>query len=87
MQLFRNAMPRDRNAFAAMIDKAYGNRLTPAMRLRLLANDLDALRALTQDRESNADVLPSLTMPCLLFAGDFDPRFANVRNWHPTFRT
>jgi pimeloyl-ACP methyl ester carboxylesterase len=79
MQLFRDAMPRDRNTFAAMIDKAYGNRLTPAMRSRLLANDLDALRALTQDRESNADVLPSLTMPCLLFAGELDPRFAKVQ--------
>jgi pimeloyl-ACP methyl ester carboxylesterase len=37
------------------------------------------LRALTQDRESNADVLPSLTMPCLLFAGELDPRFAKVQ--------
>lgn len=79
MQPFRDAMPRDRNAFAAMIDQAYGNRLTPAMRSRLLANDLDALRALTQDRESNADVLPSMTMPCLLFVGELDPRLAQVR--------
>jgi pimeloyl-ACP methyl ester carboxylesterase len=49
------------------------------MRTRLLANDLEALRALTQDRESNADVLPSMTMPCLLFVGELDPRLAQVQ--------
>jgi pimeloyl-ACP methyl ester carboxylesterase len=79
MQSFRDAMPHDRNVFAATIDQAYGTRLTPAMRSRLLANDLDALRALTQDRGSNADVLPSMTMPCLLFVGELDPRFAKVQ--------
>jgi pimeloyl-ACP methyl ester carboxylesterase len=79
MQPFRDFMPRDRDAFAAMVDQVFGNRLTPAMRTRLLANDLDALRALTQDRESNADVLPSMTMPCLLFVGELDPRIAQVR--------
>ena len=49
------------------------------MRTRWRANDLDALRALTKDREPNADVLPSMTMPCLLYAGELDPRFAQLR--------
>jgi pimeloyl-ACP methyl ester carboxylesterase len=62
-----------------MVDQVYGNRLTPARRARLLANDLDALRASTQDRVSNADVLPSMTMPCLLYVGELDPRIAQVR--------
>jgi pimeloyl-ACP methyl ester carboxylesterase len=79
MQPFRDLMPRDRDAFAAMIDQVFGSRLTSAMRTRLLANDLDALRALTQDRESNADALPSMTMPCLLFVGELDPRLPQVR--------
>lgn len=79
MQPFRDLMPRNREAFAAMVDQVFGSRLTPAMRTRLLANDLDALRALTQDRESNADVLPSMTMSCLLFAGELDPRLPQVR--------
>jgi pimeloyl-ACP methyl ester carboxylesterase len=79
MKPFRDAMPNDRNAFAVVIDQAYGDRITPAMRLRLLANDLDALRALTQDRESQADAIPLMTMPCLLFAGEVDPRFARVQ--------
>jgi len=79
MQSFRDLMPRDREAFAAMVDQAFGSRLSSAMRTRLLANDLDALRALTQNRESNADELPSMTMPCLLFVGELDPRLPLAR--------
>ena len=79
MQPFRDLMPRDREAFAAMIDQAFGRRLSSAMRTRLLANDLDALRTLTQNRESNADGLPSMTMPCLLFVGELDPRLPLAR--------
>ncbi len=78
MQPFRNIMPRSIDALAALIDQVFGSRLTPALRTRLLANDLDALRALTQDRVSNADVLQSMTMPCLLFVGEFDPRLTMV---------
>ena len=54
---------------AAMVDQVFGSRLTSVARTRLLANDLYALRALTQDRSSSADVLPSMTMPCLLICG------------------
>ena len=79
MQPFREFMPHDHAAFAAVVDQVFGRGLTPAMRTRMLANDLDALRALTQDRESNADVLPSMTMPCLLYVGDLDPRLDHVR--------
>lgn len=79
MQAFRDLMPRSADAFATMVDQIFGSHLTPASRSRLLANDLDALRALTQDRASNADVLPTIIMPCLLFVGELDPRLANVR--------
>jgi len=79
MQPFRDLMPRNQEAFAAMVDQVFGSGLTPVMRTRLLANDLNALRALTQDRNSNAEVLPSMTMSCLLFAGELDPRFEQVR--------
>jgi pimeloyl-ACP methyl ester carboxylesterase len=79
MQPFRDYMLRSPEAVATMVDQVFGSRITPAMRSRLLANDLEALRALTQDRESNADVLPSMTMPCLLFVGELDPRLAKVK--------
>jgi len=79
MQPFRDLMATGREAFAAYIDKACGNFLKPAMRERLLNNDLEALRVLTQDRSSIAEVLPSMQMPCLLFVGELDPRLARVR--------
>ena len=79
MQPFRDLMPNSADAFTTMVDQIFGSRLTPASRSRLLANDLDALRVLTQDRASNADVLPNMTMPCLLFVGELDPRLAMVR--------
>ena len=78
-QAIRDRMPNDPAAFAAGIEKTYGALLTPARRARLLANDLDALRALTQDRDDIANVLPSMTMPSLIFCGELDPRLAQAR--------
>jgi len=78
-QAIRDRMPADPAAFAAGLEKTYGDLLTPARRARLLANDLDALRALTQDRDDIADVLPTMTMPSLVFCGEFDPRLAQAR--------
>jgi pimeloyl-ACP methyl ester carboxylesterase len=89
MQAFRDLInPAN---FATVMDQLFGGRLA-AMRSRFLANDLDALMALTQDRESNADVLPSMTVPCLLFVGELDPRLAKVKECasalpSPTFFT
>jgi len=79
MQPFRDLMPQEPAAFAAMIDKFFGSYLTPEIRTGMLANDLKALLALTQDRASLADVLPEMSMPCLLYVGEADPRFAHVQ--------
>jgi pimeloyl-ACP methyl ester carboxylesterase len=78
-QAIRDRMPTDKAAYIAIAEQTYGVLLTPARRARLLANDLDALRALTQDRHDIADVLPTMTMPCLIFCGEFDPRLAQAR--------
>jgi pimeloyl-ACP methyl ester carboxylesterase len=78
-QAIRDRMPMDRAAFAAGLEKTYGALLTPARRARLLANDLVALRALTQDRDSLADILPAITTPTLVFVGELDPRLAQGR--------
>lgn len=78
MQAFRNLLPRNRESFARGMDQLFGDRL-PAMRSRWLDNDLEALRALLQDREANDHALASMTMPFLLLAGELDPRLTNVR--------
>jgi pimeloyl-ACP methyl ester carboxylesterase len=80
MKPYRELMPQSIEAFTAMMDARVGKLQTPAMRERMLKNDLDALRALTQDRVSIADVLPSMRMPCLLYVGDLDPRLAPMQD-------
>jgi pimeloyl-ACP methyl ester carboxylesterase len=79
MQAFRDLMPDDPSKFLALIEPAFGPHLTQSIRTRLLGNDLKAVRALTQDRISMADILPALSLPSLLFAGEADPRLAQVR--------
>ena len=71
--------PQEPAQFAVAIEKLYGSYLTPERRTGLLANDLKALSALTQDRASIADVLPEMSMPCLLYVGEADPRFDHVK--------
>ena len=50
----------------------------PARREELFANDFRALAAAQQDRPSLEDMLPTLTMPCLLYASDADPVYPKV---------
>jgi pimeloyl-ACP methyl ester carboxylesterase len=79
MQPFRDHMPRDLQAFMASMEKVYGSALSPAVRERLQQNDLEALLIMTQDRPPMGDLLPLIAVPCLLFAGDTDPRFEKVQ--------
>ena len=79
MQAFRERMPQEPEAFLASAEQVFGSYMTPALRARLLTNDLKALLALTQDRASLADVLPTMLMPCLLFVGETDPRLSQVQ--------
>jgi pimeloyl-ACP methyl ester carboxylesterase len=47
---------------------------TPTFRAMMLAGDAEALMATQIDRPSLEDVLPTLTVPCLVYVGDADPR-------------
>jgi len=58
-------------AFVAMWETEYGA-LSSEARKRMLAYDYEALAAVAQDRESLEAVLPTMKMPCLLFAGELD---------------
>lgn len=66
------------DAFIAASERSLGHLMTPTLRARLMATDVQALQAQTQDRPSMADVLPTMTMPCLLFAGEHEPRLPYV---------
>ena len=54
----------------------------PALRARLLANDPEAFIALTQKRLESPGleaVLPTMRMPCLLYAGEADGAYPGVK--------
>ncbi len=76
----RAVMRKGRDAFLKALEKSFGpSLLTPALQARLAANDFQALLALTRDRPSLADILPTMSMPCLLFVGEADRRFPQVQ--------
>ena len=49
--------------------------IPPAVREEMLTNDFRALAAAQQDRPSLEDMLPTMTTPCCLYAGDADPLY------------
>lgn len=61
------------------IPSSRGLVVTDWYKVRRLANDHMALMALTQDRPDISDVIPTMTMPCLVYAGDADPLYAQVK--------
>jgi pimeloyl-ACP methyl ester carboxylesterase len=79
IQPFRDGLSQGLEAFGAWTQQVFGHYMNPAISKRLLANDLVALLALSQDRADFASVLPTMQMPCLLYVGEVDPRLAPMR--------
>jgi len=78
-QWVRDALSGGMTGLISLVKQAYGSFLTPDMLTRHEANDLGALLALSQDRVDFSEVLPRMTMPCLIFVGEDDPRLSGVR--------
>ncbi len=51
---------------------------SPAEDAEFFDNDFRALAAALQDRPSLEDILPGMTMPCLLYAGELDGGFPQI---------
>ena len=79
MQVWRDLFAPDPNLFLGGVEKQFGSTLPQPLKAAFSANDFAALLALTQDRESIADVLEALSVPCLLFCGETDPRLPPVK--------
>ena len=47
----------------------------------MLAHDAEALIASSIDRPDVSDVLPTLTIPCLVYYGDADPGHVRAREY------
>jgi len=79
LQGFRDMLSSGMTGFISVLKQAYDPFMTPEMLARLEANDLAALSALSQDRADCSEVLPTMTMPCLLLVGEDDPRLNGAR--------
>jgi pimeloyl-ACP methyl ester carboxylesterase len=75
----RHVDGRDPEAFVAAFEALIGARFAPEVRSQLLTSDTQALAAAAQDRPSMEDILPGLTLPCLIYAGDKDPFFPKAQ--------
>jgi pimeloyl-ACP methyl ester carboxylesterase len=78
IQLFKKGM----DAVIAMMEEALGSRMPPERKARLEANDLEAIVALFSAKHwrlSLEDVLPTMTMPCLVFVGEADPLYSGAK--------
>jgi pimeloyl-ACP methyl ester carboxylesterase len=64
-------------AFVAGMEETFGAESAERKR-RLLSADLEAYLALTQDRPGLEDILPTMLMPCCLYAGEMDSIYLEV---------
>ena len=81
-QILRYAVENGPQAFVARWGeepRALLSQTRQRMRERMLTWDYEALLAAAQDRESLEAVLPTMNMPCLLYAGDRDEAHPLVR--------
>ena len=81
LEVIRRRLEAGPEATIAYRERSLGRPLTPEEKTGVLETDSKALlAALEAARLDNPEgVLPTMTMPCLLFAGDADPRFAGVK--------
>jgi pimeloyl-ACP methyl ester carboxylesterase len=71
-QMVRRGIAQGSGAFVAGMEEMFGSESTKR-KGRLLLADLEAYLALAQDRPSLEDILPTMLMPCCLYAGEIDP--------------
>jgi pimeloyl-ACP methyl ester carboxylesterase len=75
----------------ANLERRSGQRLPPDQRITMLKNDAWALLAAVKafrgaTSPSFKTYLPNFRAPCLLFAGEADPRFAALQEWSKRIR-
>lgn len=77
-QQLRMGIEQRREDFVASLEATYGS-LWAGYKARLFAADLEAELARSQDVQSIEEVLPTMTMPCLLYAGEADANYAGAK--------
>jgi pimeloyl-ACP methyl ester carboxylesterase len=77
-QLVEKGIRHGGGAFVSGMEEMFGPE-SPKRKARLLSADLKAYLALVHDdRPGLEDILPAMTMPCCLYAGEIDPIYPEV---------
>jgi pimeloyl-ACP methyl ester carboxylesterase len=74
----RQGIEQGIEGFVASVEATYGA-IWPGFKARLLAADLKTELARSRDVPSLEEVLPTMTMPCLLYAGEADTNYPGVQ--------
>jgi pimeloyl-ACP methyl ester carboxylesterase len=77
-QLIQRGITQGPEAFVAGMEETFGA-LDEPYKARLLTADLEAFLAMTQERPSLEEVLPTMRMPCCLYVGEQDPVYPAVQ--------
>src|SRR5215469_689121 len=71
-QMVQRGIAHGGAAFVAAMEEMFGPE-SAERKERLVSADLEAYLALAQDRPGLEDILPTMLMPCCLYAGEGDP--------------
>ena len=76
-QMVQAGIAHGSEEFVAGMEEMFGPE-SAARKERLLLADLEAYLAQAQDRPGLEDILPTMLMPCCLYAGEIDPIYPEV---------
>jgi pimeloyl-ACP methyl ester carboxylesterase len=78
-QMMHEGISRGGDAFVAIFEKAEGP-ISDAYAARLRTGDFEAYLAMVLDPGSMEDMLPTMAMPCCVYAGEADPACSLARS-------
>ena len=78
MQTSRQLLGEGVEAYLASFESGMSEPIKPEVKRRVLSSDIRALMASSRDRPDMEELLPTMTMPCLVYAGESDPLYADV---------
>jgi pimeloyl-ACP methyl ester carboxylesterase len=79
-RLVRRGLENGRETFIAGLEERFGFTASPEDLAYYLAADLDAYLAMSIDRPSLEDVLPTIQMPCCLYVGESDDIYEDAKS-------
>ena len=77
-RLVQRGIAQGSEEFVAGMEEMFGPE-SSERKERLLSADLEAYSALAEDRPGLDDILPTMLIPCCLYAGEVDPIYPEVK--------